>query len=78
MLVPHVVAAVVDALGDFPWLRLASIPAMLDLVGDALLRVESDADSKLVWYHAALALAAWVVGSMTLALHRLRSAEVIT
>ncbi len=77
LLVPHVVATVVDALGDFPWLRLASIFGMLDVVGDALLHVER-AESELEWYHAVVALAAWVVGSVTLALHRLRDAEVIT
>jgi ABC-type transport system involved in multi-copper enzyme maturation permease subunit len=77
LLVPHVVAALVDALGDFPWLTLASILAMLDVVGDALLHVEGES-GKLTWYHAAIALAAWLVGSVTLALYRLRDAEVIT
>ncbi len=77
LLVPHVVAAVVDALGDFPWLRLASIPAMLDILGDALLHVDGDAGGPLAWYHALVALAVWTAGSATLALHRLRNAEVI-
>lgn len=77
LLVPHVVAALVDALGDFPWLRVASIPAMLEVVGDALLHVDRE-ESPLTWYHALAALGAWLVGSVALALHRLRGAEVIT
>jgi hypothetical protein len=77
LLVPHVVAAVVDVVGDFPWLRLASLPAMLGVVADALLRVDRHGDP-IAWYHAVLALAVWIGGATALSFRRLRKAEVIT
>src|SRR5690606_34567511 len=77
MLVPHVIASVVDLLGNFPWLKLASLPATLGVLGDALLRTDAPS-GELTWYHALIALAVWTAGAGTFALHRLRSAEVIT
>jgi hypothetical protein len=77
LLVPHVVAAVVEVVGDFPWLRLASLPAMLGVIGDSLLHVDRHGDP-IAWYHAALALALWAAAATALSFRRLRRAEVIT
>jgi ABC-type transport system involved in multi-copper enzyme maturation permease subunit len=77
LLVPHVVASVVEVVGDFPWLRLASLPAMLSVTCDSLFRVARHHDP-IAWYHAALALSLWVGGAMALSFRRLRKAEVIT
>jgi ABC-type transport system involved in multi-copper enzyme maturation permease subunit len=77
LLVPHVVAAVVAVVGDFPWLRLASLPAMLTVIGESLLRVDRHQDP-IAWYHAALALVVWAGGATALSFRRLRKAEVIT
>jgi len=74
-LVPHVLGALVEGIGDFPWLRLLSIPATLEVTADALFRLPTE--SELRWYHAAPALVVVVVGSASLALSRLRRAEVV-
>ncbi len=75
-LVPHAVGAIVNAVSDWPWLMLLSIPELLNVVGDALFKIEPD--TALRWYHAAPVLAAVTVGGAALALHRIRKAEVIT
>lgn len=74
--VPHALAAVVDAIGHWPWLYLGSFTGLLGVVADALFHVETE--SQLHWYHAALVLGVFVAGSIALSLHRLRRAEVIT
>lgn len=81
--VPHVIAGVVDVVSrasgreeGFPWLYLGSFTAMLGTVRDALFKI--DDPSPLEWYHASAALALMVVGLGWLALHRLRTQEVIT
>ena len=38
-----------DSIGEWPWLKLASIPAMLAVVGDTLFKVAREDD--LAWYH---------------------------
>lgn len=76
MLIPHVVASMVAAFGDIPWVRLLSLPGALGVLNDALLR--SDIPDALPWYQALIALAVWTVGAGTFAFHRLRSAEVIS
>lgn len=81
--VPHVLAAVVDAIAvatgeeeGWPWLYLGSFTGLLGNVADALFKIERD--SAIEWYYAAPILAALVAGSCWLAMHRLKRAEVIT
>lgn len=74
--VPHALAAVVDAIGHWPWLYLGSFTGLLGVIADALFRVETESD--LHWWHAAPVLAGFVAGAIALSLHRLRAAEVIT
>ncbi|NOY91919.1 MAG: ABC transporter permease subunit [Deltaproteobacteria bacterium] len=76
LFVPHVLAQIVFAVGDWPWLRLASIPALLSIVGEALYRIEPD--SALRWYHALPVLAGVMAGAITLAMNRLRHTQVIS
>jgi hypothetical protein len=74
--VPHALAAVVDGIGHWPWLYLASFTGLLGVIADALFHVESE--SVLHWYHALPVLGVFVGGSIALTLYRLRAAEVIT
>lgn len=81
--VPHVLASVVDAIaratGDedgWPWLSLVSFTSLLGTVADALFKIENE--SAIEWYYAAPVLAALVVGATSLAMYRLKRAEVIT
>lgn len=81
--VPHVIAGVVDVVSrasgredGWPWLYLASFTAMLGTVRDALFKI--DDPSALEWYHAAPALGLMVIALAFLAVHRLRTQEVIT
>lgn len=74
--VPHVLAFIVFLVGDWPWLELISIPALLSHVGDALFRIPPESDLR--WFHALPILGAVCVGGLTYASLRLRSAEVIT
>jgi hypothetical protein len=74
--VPHALAAVVEAIGHWPWLYLASFTGLLGTIADALFHVDSDSD--LHWWHALPVLGLFVAGSIALSLHRLRTAEVIT
>ena len=76
LFVPHVLAQIVFAVGDWPWLRLASIPALLSIVGQALYRIEPD--SALRWYHALPVLLGVAAGGVSLALNRLRHSQVIS
>ena len=76
LFVPHVLAQIVFGVGDWPWLRLASIPALLSIVGEALYRI--DPDSALRWYHALPVLVAVTAGSIALAMNRLRHTQVIS
>ena len=77
--VPHVLASLLDYFIDWPWLKLVSIPSMLDVIETALfVKPEPDAVPDGVrWFHAVLVLATLSVGSVTFTLHRLRRAEVI-
>lgn len=74
--VPHALAAVVDGIGHWPWLYLASFTGLLGVIADALFHV--DTESQLHWWHALPVLAVFVAGSIALSLYRLRAAEVIT
>lgn len=73
--VPHVLAQIVFAVGDWPWLRLASIPALLSVVGEALYRIEPD--SAIRWYHALPILIGVCAGSVAMAMNRLRHSQVV-
>jgi hypothetical protein len=74
-IVPHALAAIVDSVGDWPWLKLASIPALLDVMSLELLKQPTE--SELRWYWAAPVLAGVALGGLALAMARLRKAEVI-
>lgn len=75
-IVPHVIAAIVALIGDWPWLYLASIPKLIAIVGEALFKIEPE--DALRWYHAAPVLAGLAAGAGWLAHYRLGRAEVIT
>lgn len=74
--VPWVLGTIVDEVGDWPWLKLASLPALLGVVGDTLFKVAREDD--LSWYHALPVLAAMTFGGISLSIRRLRGAEVVT
>lgn len=74
-LVPHVLGAIVEQIAHFPWLHLASLPALLGTVGEGIFR--RTPDSALRWFHAAPILAVLTIGGIVLALKRLERAEVI-
>jgi hypothetical protein len=74
--VPWVLGTIVDEIGEWPWLKLASVPALLGVVGDTLFKVARE--DALAWYHALPILAAVTFGGLTLAMRRLRGAEVVT
>ena len=67
--------SLVEAIGKWPWLALASIPKLLGIVGDALFKIQTESDVR--WYHATPILVALVFGSLYLAYDRVRRAEVI-
>ncbi len=75
-LVPWVLAAIVNEVGDWPWLKLVSLPALLAVVGDTLFKVTRE--DALRWYHALPILAGFVALTLQVARARLRGAEVIT
>jgi hypothetical protein len=75
--VPHVIAKLVDLVGDFDWLYLGSVPGLLSIIGEALFKTTREDPSPLRWYHAAPVLAALSAGGAWLALERLRRAEII-
>lgn len=75
-LVPWVLATIVDAVGEWPWLKLVSLPALLSVMGDTLFKVTRE--DALRWYHALPILVAFIAGSLQMARMRLRGAEVIT
>ena len=76
LIVPAVIAWIVDGLADWPWLYLASLPSLLGTIGDALFKIESE--SVLKWYHAAPFLVGFVALALWGASERVKRAEVIT
>lgn len=76
LLVPHALGEIVNAVSEWPYILLISIPELLNIVGNALFKV--DPDNALRWYHAAPVLLGIAVGGVALALYRIRRAEVIT
>ncbi|MBK8172172.1 MAG: hypothetical protein IPK60_17765 [Sandaracinaceae bacterium] len=77
LIVPQSIASLVSAIGNVSWFYLASPPALLGLVGDALFKTV-DTEHLVRWYHAAPLLIALTAGSIWLANRRVRNAEVIT
>jgi hypothetical protein len=75
-LVPHALGAIVNAVSGWPYILLLSLPELLNIVGDALFKIEPE--TTLRWYHAAPVLALVAAGGTALALTRIRNAEVIT
>jgi ABC-2 type transport system permease protein len=75
-LIPEILAGIVFAVAEWPWLGLASLPTLINTVGLALFRVAPPTDLR--WFHAAPILVAATAGSVAIALVRLRRAEVIT
>lgn len=76
LIVPAMIAWIVNGLADWPWLYLASLPELLGTVGDALFKIENE--SALKWYHAAPFLAGMVGLALWGASERVKRAEVIT
>tara|TARA_B100001750_G_scaffold40924_1_gene29726 strand:- start:181 stop:1062 length:882 start_codon:yes stop_codon:yes gene_type:complete len=75
-LVPHVLALIVDAVADWEWMRLLSIPALLQEVAGDLFKIDDEND--IGWMHALPVLLGVSVGGLLLARQRLRQAEVIS
>ena len=74
-IVPHVLAVIVEAVADWEWLRLLSIPALLAEMNDTLFKQADENDIE--WAHALPILLAVSAGGLTLAMGRLRHAEAI-
>jgi len=75
LFIPQVLAAIVNAIADWPWLYLISIYELLSVCGDALFRIEPPNDLR--WYYALPILAAVVAGGLAVAWRRVRGVEVI-
>jgi len=75
-LVPHVLAVIVEAVADWEWLRLISIPALLGEMNDTLFKQADENDIE--WAHALPILVAVSLGGLALAMGRLRRAEAIS
>lgn len=74
-IVPKIVAAIVKAASDQPWLELTSIPAMLGVVSDALLRRTSEGNLETPYALAGLAVV--TTAALVFATNRLERAEVV-
>ena len=74
-IVPQVVALVVEGISDWPWMRLLSLPALLEVTGDAFFQVDRTDD--LSWQHAIPILFAAAGAGAAVAMQRLRRAEVV-
>jgi ABC-2 type transport system permease protein len=77
LVVPFLLAMIVRRITDWEWAYSVSLPGLLWVIGDALFKVR-ESWAVLSWYHAGPILAALTAGSVYLALHRIRQAEVIT
>jgi ABC-2 type transport system permease protein len=75
-LVPGVVAKVVHLATGQAWLNLISIPNLLGVLGDALLK--KDMTDQLAWYWALLALVVYAGAGLFFAQARLNRAEVVS
>lgn len=76
--VPHMIAQLLDFFIDWPWLKLVSVPSMLDVIEGALFPdPDAGVPDGVRWYHALLVLGALCAASVTFTLRRLSRAEVI-
>lgn len=75
-IVPHVLAVIVEAVADWEWLRLISIPALLNEMNDTLFKQPDEND--IGWAQALPILVGVSVGGLALAMGRLRRAEAIS
>ncbi len=77
LFVPLAVAFIVDLAtsGSFQWLYLASPLSMLQTLGQAIFRVETE--GPIQWYHALVVVTSICAGAVWLAWNRLSKAEVI-
>lgn len=76
LVVPQTIASLVSSIANVSWLYLASLPAVLGLVGDALFKTV-DTEHLVRWYHAAPVLLVVAAGSIWLAHRRVQNAEVV-
>jgi ABC-type transport system involved in multi-copper enzyme maturation permease subunit len=82
-IVPHVLAAVVDAIArasgepeGWPWLYLGSFTGLLGNLADALFKIENA--SALEWYYGVPILVLLIALASAFTMHRIKRAEVIT
>ncbi|RLB57416.1 MAG: hypothetical protein DRJ42_00315 [Deltaproteobacteria bacterium] len=75
LVIPQILALIVDTIADWPWLYLVSIYELLSIVGDALFRIEPANDLR--WYYALPLLGLVVAGALAMAWRRVRGVEVI-
>jgi hypothetical protein len=78
-IVPYVIATLLELFIEWPWLKLVSIPSLLDVIEQALFvpLEEGATPSEVKWYHAAVVLAALTAASIGFTHSRLRRTEVI-
>lgn len=78
-IVPYVIATLLELFIEWPWLKLVSIPSLLDVIEQALFIPLEDgaAPSEVRWYHAAVVLASLTAASIGFTHSRLRRTEVI-
>lgn len=77
LFVPLAIAFIVDLAthGDFQWLYVASPLSMLNLLGEAVFRIETS--GPIEWYHALVVVVGLTVASFWVAWQRLSQTEVI-
>ena len=75
-ILPHVLASIVEAITEWPWLKMISLPALLDTVGKGLFKIKIE-EGSMEWFHALPVLVVIVFGGLFLTRLRLNKAEVI-
>lgn len=74
--VPWGLASLVQAVSDWPWLRLAAFPMLVSDLVDAI--CDQTTEEEVVrWYHVAPVAIALTVGSVAIAYRRIRNVEII-
>ncbi|QQR89894.1 MAG: hypothetical protein IPJ88_17270 [Myxococcales bacterium] len=77
-IVPHVIASVVYAITDLPWLKLASLPAVLGSLSQILFQITPEKDAAILnWMQVSAVLLAVTASSYALAWFRLNRLEVL-
>lgn len=77
LLIPYMIGSLVSEITESPWVFILSIARLLEVSGNALFKIEVEA-SELTWYYALPMLMLIAGGSVAIAYHRIRRAEVIT